>query len=230
MWALGLNTGVLDASNLPWRLAWFLRGWADAALLDGYEREQKPLAAHGSGEMADAARAYMAKRVEQAHAMSANNWSNAYTRALLGVRLDVDGAGASTLVKSATEPPVAAGDRLPDALVHTAAGRETRLHDLVRDRFVALYFTDARRRPAIPVSDSPALAHFAVSRWDAPLDSGLRDRALLDPGDRLFARLGVPADSVVLVRPDEHIAAIVPLAAGAAERAYAHVTGQPPPR
>jgi len=29
MWALGLNTGALDASNLPWRLAWVLRGWAD---------------------------------------------------------------------------------------------------------------------------------------------------------------------------------------------------------
>ena len=42
------------------------------------------------------------------------------------------------------------------------------------------HFTDARRRPAIPANASPALAHFAVSRWDAPLDSGLRDRALLE--------------------------------------------------
>jgi 3-(3-hydroxy-phenyl)propionate hydroxylase len=229
MWALGLNTGVLDASNLPWRLAWFLRGWATAGLLDGYEREQKPLATHGSGEMADAARAYMAKRVDQAHAMTDNNWSNAYTRGLLGVRLDVDGTGVWSLVKSATEPQVAAGDRIPDAIVHTPAGREARLHDLCRDRFVALYFTDARRRPAIPASASPALVHFAVSRWDAPLDSGLRDRALLDPGDRLFTRLGVPSDSVVLVRPDEHIAAVAPIAPGAAERAYARVTGMPPP-
>lgn len=229
MWALGLNTGALDASNLPWRLAWLLRGWAGAAILEGYEREQKPLATHGSGEMADAARAYMAKRVEQAHAMTDNNWSNAYTRGMLGVRLDVDGAGTWSLVKSATEPPVVPGDRIPDALVHTPEGRETRLHDLVRDRFVAFYFTDARRRPPIPANGSPALAHFAVSRWDAPLDSGLRDRALLDPGDRLFARLGVPADSIVLVRPDEHIAAIVPMAPRAAERAYERVTGVTPP-
>ena len=40
MWALGLNTGVLDASNLPWRLAWVHRGWAGESLLDGYEAEQ----------------------------------------------------------------------------------------------------------------------------------------------------------------------------------------------
>jgi len=230
MWALGLNTGALDASNLPWRLAWVLRGWADAALLDGYEREQKPLAVHGSGEMADAARAYMARRMDAARGMTDNNWSNAYTRGLLGVRLDVDGAGGWSLVKSATEPPLQAGDRIPDALVHAPDGREMRLHDLVRDRFVALHFTDARRRPAIPANGSPALAHYAVSRWDAPLDSGLRDRALLDPGDRLFTRLGAPADSMVLVRPDEHVAAIVPMAPGAAEGAYERVTGRAPPR
>jgi 3-(3-hydroxy-phenyl)propionate hydroxylase len=56
MWALGLNTGVLDASNMPWRLAWVLRGWAAPSLLDGYEREQGPVAVRGSGQMAEAAR------------------------------------------------------------------------------------------------------------------------------------------------------------------------------
>lgn len=230
MWALGLNTGVLDASNLPWRLAWFLRGWASAAVLDGYEREQRPLALHGSGEMAEAARAYMAKRAQHAHAMTDNNWSNAYTRGMLGVRVDVAGNGASSLVKSATAPALQVGDRLPDALVHTPQGREVRLHDLCRDRFTALYFTDVRRRPAFPRNDSPALAHFVVSRWDAPLDAGLRDRALLDPGDRLFARLAVAPDSIVLVRPDEHVAAIARVSADAATRAYAAVTGMAPAR
>ena len=44
MWALGLNTGILDANNLAWRVAWVLRGWADDSLFDGYEREQKPVA------------------------------------------------------------------------------------------------------------------------------------------------------------------------------------------
>ncbi len=230
MWALGLNTGILDASNLPWRLAWHLRGWADASILDGYEREQKPVARHGSGEMAEAARAYMHKRTESVRAMTENNWSNAYTRGMLGVRLDVAGSGDWSMVKTETEPAVRPGDRLPDALVHTPRGREIRVHDLCADRFVALYLTDARRRPAIPANDSPALAHYAVSRWDAPLDSGPRGRALLDPGDRLFAPLGVAADSVVLVRPDEHIAAIAPIAPGVAVRLYEAVTGKPPPR
>ena len=225
MWALGLNTGVQDASNLPWRLAWVMRGWADAALLDGYEREQKPLALDGSREMANAARAYMQKQTQTAAAMTDNNWSNAYTRAMLAIRLDVAGRGDSSMVKLESEPPVLMGDRLPDALVHAPDGRETRIHDLCGDRFVALYFTDVRRRPSVPPA-STALAHYVVSRWDAPMDSGLRDRALLDVGGRLARRLGVAPDTLVLVRPDEHIASIAPIAPGVAERLYMRVTGR----
>lgn len=229
MWALGLNTGVMDASNLPWRIAWVMRGWANDALLDGYEREQRPLALHGSGEMAEAARASMAKAQGAATAMTSNNWSNAYTRGMLGIRLDVQGRGAWSMVKTSTEPAVEAGDRIPDVLVHTPEGREVRLHDLAGDRFLALYFTDVRRRPAIPAGRSPALAHFAVSRWDAPFDSGVRDRALLDPGDRLKRRLGVADDTLVLVRPDEHIAAILPMQGADAADIYDAIVGRPVP-
>ena len=229
MWALGLNTGVLDASNLPWRLAWTLRGWATEQILDGYEREQKPVAMHGSGEMAEAARRNMARIDDRIAAMTANNWSNAYTRALLGVRLDVEGTGDWSMVATQTEPPVRAGDRMPDAPLHGPDGRLLRVHDLVAHSFAALYFTDARRRPPIPSETSPALHHYVVSRWDAPYDSGLRNRALLDVGDRLFKRLGIPADSMVLIRPDEHIAAITPLTPDAAVRCYQAVTGLAPP-
>lgn len=133
------------------------------------------------------------------------------------------------MVKSSTEPPVQPGDRLPDALVHTPEGREIRLHDLTADRFLALYFTDVRRRPPIAAARSRALAHFAISRWDAPLDGGIRDRCILDPGDRLKRRLGLADDTLVLVRPDEHIAAIVPMAGADANALYGAIVGQPPP-
>ncbi len=229
MWALGLNTGVLDASNLPWRLAWVLRGWADDRLLDGYEAEQRPIAANGTGQMSQAARAYMAKRAEGVQAMTVNNWSNACTRAMLGVCLDVSGGGGGSMVKSETEPALVVGDRMPDMLVHTPEGREIRLHDLCDDHFVALWFTDARRRPPVPPHRSPALVHYVVSRWDAPTDGGLRDRALLDAGDRLKNRIKVAADTLVLVRPDEHVAAIVPMGPGVAEALYRNITGRPVP-
>lgn len=229
MWALGLNTGALDASNLPWRLSWLLRGWATEHVLGGYEREQKPLAIHGSGEMAEAARLSMSKRTDAVRAMSDNNWSNAYTRTMLGVKLDVAGTGEWSMVTRGTRPAVAPGDRLPDYLVHTPEGREARIHDLCSGRFTALYFSDVRRRPDIPLNVSPALQHLVVSRYDAPLDSGLRDRSLLDPGNALFMRLGIEPGTLVLVRPDEHIAAIVPMRDGSsAEALYETVTGLPP--
>ena len=39
--ARGLNSGVADAENLAWRLAWVLRHGADPSLLDGYDAERR---------------------------------------------------------------------------------------------------------------------------------------------------------------------------------------------
>jgi 3-(3-hydroxy-phenyl)propionate hydroxylase len=125
---------------------------------------------------------------------------------------------------------VAPGDRLPDYLVHTPHGDQRRIHDLCSGHFTALYVSDVRRRPVVPQNGSPALHHYVLSRYDAPHDSGLRDRSLLDPGSALAERLGVPPNTLVLVRPDEYIAAIVPLnnAAEQAAELYRDVTGMLP--
>jgi 3-(3-hydroxy-phenyl)propionate hydroxylase len=225
MWALGLNTGVLDAINLPWRLAWVTRGWAADGLLDGYEREQAPLAAHGSGEMAEAAAKVMNAQQAQTKAMSGSAWAVAMTRSLLGVRLDVEGTGAWSLVKTEQEP-LRVGDRLPDMRLFAGDGRTVTTHELSDDSFVAYYFTDVRRRPDIPEESLPGIRSFAVSRWDAPLNSGLRHRALFDVGDRFKQRLGCGDDTIVLVRPDDHVAAILPFKRGAVADVYAKILGQ----
>ena len=41
---LGMNTGIQDAHNLAWKLAFVLRGQAGDALLDTYETERRPVA------------------------------------------------------------------------------------------------------------------------------------------------------------------------------------------
>jgi 3-(3-hydroxy-phenyl)propionate hydroxylase len=219
MWALGLNTGILDAINLPWRLAWVSRGWADQSLLDGYAREQRPVAAEGSGEMAEAARKYMEGLSGEVKAMSGGAWANAITRTMLGVRLAVDDTGDWSMVKTEREA-LRVGDRVPDAELHGPDGRPVRLHELIDDSFVALHFTDVRRRPPVAANNAPGLKSLIVSRRDAPLDSGLRERSLFDVGDRFRQRVGCATDSVVLVRPDDHIAAIAPMRSGIAEELY----------
>src|ERR1700704_3020701 len=224
MWALGLNTGILDAISLPWRLAWVARGWGADALLDGYAREPRPGAAQGSGEMAEAARKYMAGQAAQVKAMSGTAWANAATRTMLGVRLGVDDSGDWSMVKT-DRGPFRIGDRIPDAVLHGPNGRPVRLHDLIDDSFVALYFTDVRRRPDIP-NDVQGLKHFVVSHRDAPLDGGLRARSLFDVGGRFRALMGCPNDTLVLVRPDDHIAAITSMQAARAADLYRRVVGR----
>jgi 3-(3-hydroxy-phenyl)propionate hydroxylase len=224
MWALGLNTGILDAISLPWRLAWVARGWASDALLDGYAREQRPVAAEGSGEMALAARKYMAAESASVKAMSGTAWANAATRTMLGVRLGVDEAGDWSMVKT-DRGAFRIGDRIPDAALHAGDGRPIRLHDLIDDSFLALYFTDVRRRPNIP-ADGADLKHRIVSHRDAPLDGGLRDRSLFDVGDRFRQLMGCPSNTLVLVRPDDHIAAIASMGVARAQELYRQVVGE----
>ena len=141
------------------------------------------------GEMAEAARKYMARQ-NDAVVRCGGRWANALTRAMLGVRLDVDQSGDWSMVR--TEPRrCGSASAFPTWVLHGPAGR-CDASDLTDDNFVALYFTDVRRRPVIPADRSPAMKHYVVSRWDAPIDSGLRERSLFDLGGGLFKRVGCP--------------------------------------
>ncbi len=51
--ATGMNTAIRDGYDLGWKLAWVLRGWASAELLDSYEAERRPVAEHNGVRGAD---------------------------------------------------------------------------------------------------------------------------------------------------------------------------------
>ena len=78
----GGNTGVEDAHNLAWKLAWALDGRAGAGLLDTYDAERRPV-----GELT----------VEQA-----------YTRYVL--RLDPE-LGKDDIQPFVPDPPIELGHR-----------------------------------------------------------------------------------------------------------------------
>jgi 2-polyprenyl-6-methoxyphenol hydroxylase-like FAD-dependent oxidoreductase len=49
----GMNTAIRDGHDLGWKLAWVLRGWARAELLESYEAERRPVAEHNVTRSAD---------------------------------------------------------------------------------------------------------------------------------------------------------------------------------
>jgi 2-polyprenyl-6-methoxyphenol hydroxylase-like FAD-dependent oxidoreductase len=51
----GMNTAIRSGHDLGWKLGWVLRGWAGAGLLDTYEAERRPVAAHNIARSADPA-------------------------------------------------------------------------------------------------------------------------------------------------------------------------------
>jgi 2-polyprenyl-6-methoxyphenol hydroxylase-like FAD-dependent oxidoreductase len=49
----GMNTAIAGAHDLGWKLGWVLRGWSGPGLLDSYEAERRPVAAHNVARSAD---------------------------------------------------------------------------------------------------------------------------------------------------------------------------------
>ena len=154
-----------------------------------------------------AAHKYMAGQAAGVKAMSGTAWANAATRTMLGVQARRRRSWRLVHGQDRSRALPHRRSHSRTHVLHGPDGRPVRLHDLIDDSFVALYFTDVRRRPDIP-ANSPGLKHLVVSHRDAPLDGGLRDRSLFDVGDRFRQLMGCPSDTLVLVRPDDHIAAI----------------------
>lgn len=107
--AQGLNTGVQDAINLGWKLALVVRGEANAALLDTYERERWPIA-QGVLKLAETL-AQNPELLLKSAELPRQVLADTHAQLLVNYREGPLGApqGASGI-------PVA-GDRLPDVLV-----------------------------------------------------------------------------------------------------------------
>ncbi|MER7609161.1 FAD-dependent monooxygenase [Nocardioides sp. NPDC127503] len=148
--AQGMNTGIIDAVNLGWKLAYADR--AGPALLDSYDRERRPAARQAlalthtvffaeasthplpqflRGRVMPLLAPLLPVMVRQPHAMAAviTLLSQPWVR-YPGSALSV----ADGLLARGPRP----GDRLPDSVV-MCAGRQTRLHDLTASPGVHLF-------------------------------------------------------------------------------------------
>ncbi|MEQ3776971.1 MAG: FAD-dependent monooxygenase [Alcanivorax sp.] len=143
--AQGMNTGLADAFNLSWKLAFYLKGYGNGALLDSYEQERKPVAdkmLHGVDMLSRASlvKLPMLRRTRDSLLKMAGGRPG-LTRRLLRTASQLDvhyrqsplvGCGPEAELGWRHRGPLP-GDRLPDAALGSVrTGHLHQLHDLLR--------------------------------------------------------------------------------------------------
>lgn len=182
----GMNTGIQDAYNLGWKLAAVVRG-ASPALLDTYEAERRPVAAH--------VLALSNARLKEALATNALP----IRRDESTIQLDV-GYRGSALARDdrAEDAPLRAGDRAPDAIGLMTEKGACRLFDLIHGGGFTLLDFGAAAAVALP----PGLRTLrVVARPGHPDD-------VADAEGHLVRAYGANGRTLVLIRPDGHIGLI----------------------
>jgi 2-polyprenyl-6-methoxyphenol hydroxylase-like FAD-dependent oxidoreductase len=215
--AQGMNTGIQDATNLAWKLAYTLRGVTDPALLDSYEPERAPVGrmvlrftdraftiATSTSPILRLARARIAPAVlPLAVKLKAGRAYVFRAASQLDIRYR-----HSPLSENGTNPPrhgAKAGDRLPHApIVHD--GQPTTLHRaLAPSRWHLLLCGPTETWPAAQTThlSNRYCGHLAVHR----LTRQHTVDALHDPRGLALHRLGLSAQDTAqyLVRPDGHV-------------------------
>ncbi|MFF1836761.1 FAD-dependent monooxygenase [Streptomyces sp. NPDC058231] len=201
---LGMNTGIQDAFNLGWKLALTASGQAGAGLLDTYEEERLPVAARTLDITSDRLRATL-----EAIRKPGGGLETAVTAETSGLgggyrwsSLAQDGAAGGPAAR------LRAGDRAPDAPCRDAGtGDRVRLFEtFAGPHFTLLGFgagTERELRETAARYGDAVRAH--------AVDGGGRDGLTDDEGHARSA-YGIGEDTLVLVRPDNHVALIAPAA------------------
>ncbi|MEU9357415.1 FAD-dependent oxidoreductase [Streptomyces sp. NPDC048301] len=240
---MGMNTGIQDAYNLGWKLGQVLRGRAGAELLDTYEEERLPVAALTLDITSERLRATLAAvklpgggldtaAVPASRAPDRGyRWSSLARTGANGTGGEGAGGNGST---GEDRDGLRAGDRAPDApCTEAASGAPLRLfHAFAGPRFTLLGFgpgSDPVLREAVAAHGDAVRAVRVLDRGaDGPTPAGPAD--LHDVGGHARTAYGIARDSVVVVRPDNHVGLIADAGDPGAVRRYLRAldgAGQP---
>jgi len=214
--ARGLNSGVQDAENAAWKLAFVLHGWAPDALLDSYASERLA-AARENLEVTAATMRFLVPHTEAERV----HRSAVLQRAVVepAARAEVDSGRLAepywyvdsplttpdptrpraTRPPPGQAPPPGPGVLVPDVPVAVPGSSATRLREVVRDGVLAL--TGDGVDPG-GVAGALAAATRAPTRVLAVPD--------LDRDGGVAEVLGLRPGEVWVIRPDGHVTAVVP--------------------
>jgi 3-(3-hydroxy-phenyl)propionate hydroxylase len=211
--ARGLNSGVADADNAAWKLAFVLRGWAGPDLLDSYERERRA-AARENLDVTSTTMDFLVPQDDDAWARRRAALERA--AADPGAAGDVDSGRLYESFWYADSPlctpdPVRAPATRPPKGSLPAPGVGVLLPDCpVRDPEAGRLRMLARLGVLVLAVDAAALevAQEAV-RDVAPAPVRVRAMPALSPDGTVVRSLGARSGEVWVVRPDAHVAAVL---------------------
>ena len=219
--ARGLNSGVLDAENAAWKIAFVVRGWATESLLESYHDERHAAALENIAVTGATMRFLVPGSDEEA-----SRRLDVLERAATDpeARAQVDSGRLAEPFWYVDSPLTTPDDRrpfpgrpargdvpvpapgvlVPDCPV-AVPGRPgiSRLRQLVREGITVLV-GDSAPTPSMPKSPAADLP-VAVHRFSD-----------LDAGPLLVRALGARDDEIWVLRPDGHVAAVLTEAAALA--------------
>jgi 2-polyprenyl-6-methoxyphenol hydroxylase-like FAD-dependent oxidoreductase len=231
--ARGLNSGIADAENLAWKLAFAWHRWSPPELLASYQAERRPAALENLA-VTSATMRFLAPQTPAEAARRAAVLERALADP--AARTEIDSGKLAEPFRYADSPlttPAMAGSGRPgnQEPVSTApgalcpdgpcvvAGRPARLRQLFGGGIVVLTGSHA---------DADEVAVVAGQAARAPVRSYARDD--IDPDGGLSAVLGPARHGVLVVRPDGYVAAAMPRpGADRITAALRRATGNPCP-
>jgi 2-polyprenyl-6-methoxyphenol hydroxylase-like FAD-dependent oxidoreductase len=195
----GMETGIHDAYNLGWKLAYVLFGAADT-LLDSYHDERLAIAQYelASGGFSAGARAIVSGISDQKKEPVIRNetgtphlFADTYRGSRLSRNLD-------------NTTKIRAGDIAPSApKVQAKSGEKVRLFDLFRGtHFTLLAFGDWSPSQ-LPEASHSLLRTYIISRPGTT--TATESNVLIDRDGDAHRAYGITRDALVLVRPDGYV-------------------------
>ncbi|MEU2033801.1 FAD-dependent monooxygenase [Nocardia amamiensis] len=220
----GMNTGMQDAHNLAWKLAGVLAGWAAPGLLDTYESERRPVARFNGEQsernalamlaFADAAAGSLGGEPDSADVLRAGIEDQRehfdFSGQALGFRY-----GVPVPVDDVVDyrPRVESGCRAPHFWLRDADGSLSSTLDLPGLGFALLTGPAAAEQWAdavgyVHLMNTVPVTAVAVHAAASPRTASYE--VMVDASGRTSEAFGLADGRAVLIRPDGHIAAVLP--------------------
>jgi len=197
---MGMNTGIQDAHNLAWKLAYVIQGYADPLLLESYQEERRPLAQftidwsasngsrlHGIFDALerDDQIAFKEKLLLQSKQLSHR-----------GLDLGFIYGSIEELDPNQYQPSTLSGARAPHCNI-VIDGKLLSTLDLFEREFVLIIGSACKQEDLLPSLPIPR---------SYPLKCYRMDHDFTDVDDNVRLVYGITESGAVLIRPDGHVA------------------------